>query len=89
MAYLAESLTLLNHASKCTTSSNPAGIILWLRGRNELFSQLSERHVFNLTRGTTTIRSLIDTGGTTMAYNPHKTPPGLKFNIHTSINVSR
>jgi hypothetical protein len=35
-----------------------------------------------MTQGATTVRSLIDTGGITMAYIPHKALPSLKFNLH-------
>jgi hypothetical protein len=47
------------------------------------------RHKFNMTRGTTTVWSLIDTGGITMAYFPHKTLPGLKINLHTIMDMTQ
>jgi hypothetical protein len=54
----------------------PAQIVsLASRSKGTLFGQLNMKHAFNMTRGTSNDRSLIDTDGITIVQNPIRLRP--------------
>jgi hypothetical protein len=66
---------LLQHQSANPSLSQLEIVSLASRSKGTLFGQLNVRHAFNMTRGTSNDRSLIDTDGITIVQNPIRLRP--------------
>jgi hypothetical protein len=65
----------LQHQSANPSLSRLEIVSLASRLKGTLFGQLNVRHAFNMTRGTSNDRSLIDTDGITIVQNPIRLRP--------------
>jgi hypothetical protein len=65
----------LQHQSTNPSLSRLKIVSLASRSKGTLFGQLNVRHAFNMTRGTSNDRSLIDTDGITIVQNPIRLRP--------------